>query len=101
MMTVITHSSLKSGGEKEWDQAMRERLDSASDRPGWISGLVLIPENGQNRRVIVGTWSSRSDWEAWHQDPAFKDTRERMEGLQEQPDEMQWYEVVTHGDEPG
>ena len=101
MMTVITHSLLKSGGETEWDQAMRERLDSASTRPGWVSGQVLIPEGGRNRRVIVGTWASRSDWESWHEDPAFKDTRERMEGLQEQPDEMQWYEVVTHGDEPG
>lgn len=100
MMTVITHSSLKPEGETEWDQAMRERLDSASARPGWISGQVLIPVEGKNQRVIVGTWADRSDWEAWHEDPAFKDTRERMEGLQQRPDEMQWYEVVTSGDEP-
>jgi heme-degrading monooxygenase HmoA len=47
----------------------------------------------------VGTWQTRADWQAWHEDPAFQETRDRMEGLQEGADEMEWFEVVTEGRE--
>jgi heme-degrading monooxygenase HmoA len=99
MMTVITRVALNPGAEPEWDEAMRERMDAAYGRPGWIGGQVLIPVEGLNQRVIVGTWETRSDWQSWHEDPAFQETRLRMEGLQAGPDEMEWFEVVTAGRE--
>jgi len=101
MMTVITRVSLNSGAETEWDKAMRERIDAAHGQQGWISGQLLTPADGSSDRVIVGTWQSRADWEAWHDDPAFKETREKLEGLQQGPDQMEWYEVVTEGREAG
>ena len=101
MMTVITRAALSSGSEAEWDEAMRERLKAAHGQAGWVGGQLLAPVDEPNRRVIVGTWQSRADWEAWHDDPAFKDTRERMEGLQQGPDEMEWFEVITEGREGG
>ena len=94
MMTVITQVSLNPGAEPEWDEAMRERLVAAQSLTGCMAAQLLIPLEGMNQRVIVGTWESRADWEAWHDDPAFQETRERMDGLQEKPDEMQWFEVV-------
>jgi heme-degrading monooxygenase HmoA len=99
MMTVITRVALKPGAEPEWDEAMRERIDAAQGQPGWISGQLAIPVEGLTQRVIVGTWETRADWQAWHEDPAFQDTRQRMEGLQDGPDEMEWFEVVTAGQE--
>lgn len=94
MMTVITHVSLKPGSEADWDQAMRERLAAAQGQGGCLSAQLLMPAEEKSRRVIVGTWSTQDQWEAWHNDPAFQETRERLEGLQEKPDDMQWYEVV-------
>ena len=44
---------------------------------------------------MIGTWTTRAAWEAWHSDEAFLETRERMEGLQQGPSEMTWYEVVS------
>jgi heme-degrading monooxygenase HmoA len=44
---------------------------------------------------VIGTWESRADWEAWHEDETFAETRTRMEGLQEGRSETAWYEVVT------
>jgi heme-degrading monooxygenase HmoA len=99
MMTVITRVSLKPGSEPEWDKAMRDRLDAAHDQPGWVGGQMLIPLDGLNQRVIVGTWNSRADWEAWHEDPAFQETRRRMEELQDAPDDMQWFEVAIEARE--
>jgi heme-degrading monooxygenase HmoA len=99
MMTVITRVALKPGTEPEWDEAMRMRIEGAHDRPGWVGGQLLIPTDGLSERIIVGTWQTRADWQAWHEDPAFQETRDRMEGLQEGADEMEWFEVVTEGRE--
>ncbi|HYH52314.1 MAG TPA: antibiotic biosynthesis monooxygenase [Acidimicrobiia bacterium] len=98
MMTVITRVKLAAGSEAEWDQAMQERLKAAPSQQGWIGGQLLAPE-GSNERVIVGTWESRENWKAWHEDPAFQETRQRLEGLQQGPDEMEWFEVVTEARE--
>src|ERR1700754_2353243 len=95
MMTVVTQVALKQGCEPEWDTAMRERLAAAGGRPGWIGGQLLIPLDGHNKRAVIGSWETRADWEAWHEDERFLETRRRMEGLQDGGRERAWYEVVT------
>lgn len=94
MMTIVTHVTLREGSEPEWDAAMRDRLAAAVDKPGWVRGQLLMPLDRLNRRVIVGTWQTRADWEAWHQDPAFAETRQRLEGLEQGPAENWWHEVL-------
>lgn len=98
MMTVVTHVVLKEGDEPEWDAAMRERFASAQEQPGWVRGQVLIPLQAMNQRVIVGTWESRAAWEAWHADEAFAETRARLDGLKEEKDRVEWFEVILDGD---
>ena len=95
MMTVITRVTLQPGSEPEWDAAMRERLDAARDRPGWQGGQLLIPLEQPNARLIVGTWDSRAAWQAWHEDEAFNETRERLNGLQVEQNDTTWYEVFA------
>lgn len=94
MMTIITHITLKEGPEPAWDAAMRERMGAARGQPGWIGSQLLIPLDGLNRRTIIGTWQTRADWEAWHTDPAFTETRRRLEGLEAGPSEEWWHEVI-------
>src|ERR687885_160096 len=94
MMTVVTTTRLRPGGEDEWDAAVRTRFESAHDRPGWVSGQLLTPTDEPHTRVIVGTWQSRDDWEAWHHDPAFLEQRSTLERLEEQS-RTEWYEVVA------
>jgi heme-degrading monooxygenase HmoA len=60
---------------------------------------MLIPLDRLNQRVIVGTWTTRADWEAWHEDAAFQETRRRMEELQDRPDQMEWFEVAIEARE--
>src|SRR5262249_60826855 len=47
---------------------MRARMTAAKERPGWVGGQLLRVENHPSRRVIVGAWRTRADWEAWHRD---------------------------------
>jgi heme-degrading monooxygenase HmoA len=69
-------------------------MAAAAARMGWIGGQLLMPTDRLNRRVIVGTWQTRADWEAWHQDPAFEQTRNRMQGLETGEAEHWWHEVL-------
>jgi len=95
MMTIVTRVKLKEGCEPRWDAAMRERLEAARSQAGWVAGQVAIPIDALDQRVIIGTWQTRADWEAWHADPKFRETRTQMEGLETRPAEEWWHEVVT------
>ena len=94
MMTVATYMKLREGAEPEWDAVMRERLSNATARPGFVRSQILIPLASLDRRVIVGTWATRADWEAWHNDPAFLAARQRLEQLQDGPSNTEWHEVI-------
>ena len=94
-MTVVSTARLRPGREGEWDTAVRARFESARDRQGWISGQLLTPTDEPHTRVIVGTWQSREDWEAWHHDPAFLEQRSTLEQLEEEPSRTEWFEVVA------
>src|SRR5438128_4708475 len=69
MMTIVTHVHLKDGAGRDWDAAMRTRLSAARKASGWVGGQLLRPADKPDRRVIVGTWRTRANWEAWHHDP--------------------------------
>ena len=53
------------------------------------------PDEEPHTRLIVGTWQSRDDWEAWHHDPAFLEQRSTLEQLEEEPSRTEWFEVVA------
>ena len=94
MMTIVTHVHLREGSGRNWDAAMRTRLSAAREAPGWIGGQLLRPADKPDRRVIVGTWRTRANWEAWHHDPQFTETRQRLDGLETAPAEHWWHDVV-------
>jgi heme-degrading monooxygenase HmoA len=94
MMTIVTHVHLKEGAGRHWDATMRSRLSAARKRPGWVGGQLLQPAEKPDRRVIVGTWRTRAAWDAWHHDPLFAETRQRLDGLESAPAEHWWHDVV-------
>jgi len=54
---------------------------------GWIHYLAFD--------LLIGTWETRADWEAWHTDPKFQETREQLRGLETRSSEEWWHEVIT------
>jgi heme-degrading monooxygenase HmoA len=97
MITVITTTKLKKGTEQEWDAAIRARFESAHEHPGWVSSQLLSPVEAPDTRVLVGTWGTKGDWEAWHDDPAFLDQRGRLEALEAEPSISAWYTLLAGG----
>jgi heme-degrading monooxygenase HmoA len=53
------------------------------------------PEDAPRERVIVGTWQAHDDWKTWHEDPAFLETRQELEEIDQESTGSQWYEVVV------
>ena len=47
--------------------------------------------------MIAGTWDSREDWMAWHDDPAFLEKRTLLERLESAPNVTRWFSVVAGG----
>jgi heme-degrading monooxygenase HmoA len=100
-VTVITHHVLRDDtAAQEWDATMYERLSAARCQPGWMGGQLLQATNDRMLRTIVGTWESRDAWEVWHEEEAFRQTREQLEGLQLRPSETTWYEVIEERRSP-
>src|SRR5262245_66357992 len=95
MMTLVTDVRLREGMERKWDDVMSARMTAVKARPGWVGGQLLRVESEPRRRVIVGTWRSRADWEAWHRDPEFAATRRQLDPLVEGPEEHVWKEVIV------
>lgn len=95
MVTIVTAVQLKEGAEQDWDAVMRERLAAARKQEGWIGGQLLQPEDRPGARVIVGTWRTKDDWQQWHGDPEFTETRQQLEGLTSQEPQHSWHEVVS------
>src|SRR5215470_7683444 len=94
MMTIVTHVHLKEGAGPFWNAAMRTRLSAAKKASGWMGGQLLRLAEKPDRRVIVGTWRTRADWEAWHHDPQFMKTRQRLDALESAPSDYWWHDVV-------
>ncbi len=94
MMTVVTEIEITSGQEPRWDAAFRDRLEDAPNQPGWVAIQLVIPLDAANKRVVIGTWESRADWEAWHNTDVFKSTRDRLNEVEQTSSEEAWYEVI-------
>jgi heme-degrading monooxygenase HmoA len=94
MMTVVTHISIAEGQEPEWDAAMRERAAAAKKQAGFVSVQLCIPTEALDERVVIGSWETRADWEAWHESDSFGETRERMDRCEVERKGEWWHEVV-------
>ena len=97
MESVITRVVVNDGSESEWEATMRDRMTAAESSAGWIGGSILRPEGEATVRVIVGLWETRDGWKQWHDDPAFRDTAQRLKGLESDPGTPTWHEVVYAG----
>jgi heme-degrading monooxygenase HmoA len=97
MDAVITRVVVSDGAQSEWEAVMRDRMTAAESSDGWIGGSILTPEGDSSGRLIVGLWETRAAWEQWHEDPAFRDTGERLKGLESDAGTATWHAVVYAG----
>ena len=95
MMTVVTHVKIKEGREPAWDAAFRERIASAREQRGFVAVQLCIPSDAMDERVVIGTWETRADWEAWHGTEPFQQTRRQMEEQSDSKRKREWWHEVV------
>ena len=93
MQTIVTHVVVRDGEQDSWDAALRERVHAAVDQPGFVGVQVATPNEKPNERVIIGTWETREHWQAWHDDEQFRETRRRLEVVDERTTDSAWHDV--------
>jgi heme-degrading monooxygenase HmoA len=96
MQTIVTHVRIRPGEEGAWDDAFRERATAAREQQGFVSVQLCKPEDAPSSRVVIGTWQTREDWQRWHGDEAFLETRRRLEETDDEKTAETWHEVVVH-----
>jgi hypothetical protein len=70
---------------------MLTRVEAARGAKGWISAQLLKGVDEARHRRRVGLPSRLG---GWHNDAAFDETRKQLSGLEEQPQDSVWFEVV-------
>src|SRR4029078_10160696 len=79
MVTVVTRVRIRDGREAEWDEVFGDRARAARAQDGFRCVKLCCPEGAPSECVIVGTWETRENWQAWHRDEAFLETRRQLE----------------------
>jgi len=95
MVTVVTYVRIKDGREREWDEVFSKRAQTAREQEGFECVQLCRPDDSPSERVIVGTWQTHDNWEAWHQEPAFVETRHELEEIDDASDQSRWYNVIV------
>jgi heme-degrading monooxygenase HmoA len=95
MVTVVTKVRIKDGREGEWDEVFTERARAARDQDGFVFVQLCRPDGSRGERVVVGTWQTRDDWEAWHTDETFLETRRQLEEIPDENEGTEWWDVVV------
>ncbi|BCE03149.1 antibiotic biosynthesis monooxygenase family protein [Marinicellulosiphila megalodicopiae] len=65
MIKVMIERKIQFGEEQAYDLAAQKMLSAVLLCKGYISSEQLFVRGKANHRVIITTWQSTHDWEAW------------------------------------
>jgi len=66
MIRVIIERQIAPTLEEAYEIIAKKTLQKAIQAPGFISGESLKEVNHPNRRIILSTWKSTTDWHRWY-----------------------------------
>ena len=95
MMTIVSRVQVEDGREPAWDEAFRKRAAAVREQPGFVSLQLGIPVDELSQRVVIGTWQTRADWEAWHATEPFQNTRVELDEPAAKTLYEGWYEIIV------
>ncbi|HLK12170.1 MAG TPA: antibiotic biosynthesis monooxygenase family protein [Candidatus Binatia bacterium] len=86
MIRVLIERWLRPGAEEAFDREMRALRREAVHRAGYISGETLRDAADRRHLLVLSTWRSREDWEAWRGSSARADIDARIMPCLAQPE---------------
>lgn len=75
-------------------EALRELRHEAIKKPGYISGETLRNIDDPNHYVVISSWQSREDWDAWCQSEERLRTDEQLRAVLTEPEKITVFEMA-------
>ena len=94
MIRVVIERTLSREGDEEIQRAMRELRREAIQQPGYVSGETLRDTTNLYHFVILSTWRSPEEWEAWANSGRRREVEERIRAISIEPERITVCEIV-------
>jgi heme oxygenase (mycobilin-producing) len=82
---ALIEREIKAGSEIKLHQLLLQLRAKAMQAKGYISGETLRALDNPNKFLVISTWNSLAEWEAWDKDPARMGVQEEVDSLLRYP----------------
>lgn len=88
---VFIEREIKPGNDLKLHQLLMQLRSKAMMQKGYITGETLRDVNDSNRFLVIGTWNSIQDWQAWNANVDRKKIQEELNALLKEPEKYTVY----------
>jgi heme-degrading monooxygenase HmoA len=81
MFIVMNRISVNTDYAEQFEERFRTRAGEVDKMPGFIRNQILRPENPNTPYIVLTTWQSKQDFEAWVNSDAFQKGHARSGSL--------------------
>jgi quinol monooxygenase YgiN len=74
---------------------LRELRTEAVHCPGYVSGETLVSTEDSSAIVVIGTWQSLEDWQAWEKSPTRARLYQQIEPLLREKPKISTYRIAA------
>ncbi len=89
---ILIERKVKPGKEKELNAIVRELRSEAMHAEGFISGETLRSIDDPSVHLVISTWKSMTDWNAWVKSPDRKNLEAKIAVVLKEPTKMSPYQ---------
>ena len=82
---ALIEREIKTGSEIKMHHLLLQLRSKAMQAKGYISGETLRALDNPNKFLVISTWNSLSEWEAWDKDPARQELQVEIDKLLRHP----------------
>jgi heme oxygenase (mycobilin-producing) len=82
---ALIEREIKAGSELKLNHLLLQLRAKAMQAKGYISGETLRALNNPNKFLVISTWNSLAEWEAWDKDPQRQVIQEEIDNLLRHP----------------
>lgn len=92
MIRVVIERWLAEGGDEAIERIMRDLRREAIHTAGYVMGETLRDSADPHHFLIISTWRTREEWEAWAASSARREIEDKIRLLLAEPEKIVVFE---------
>jgi heme-degrading monooxygenase HmoA len=96
-VVVMVSARIKPGTRLEFERAFRQVSDRVRGTEGHLEDRLLRAHDDEHSYILMGTWRSASDFQAWEDAPVHREVTTPMRPFWNGPVTRTIHEVVAQG----